>query len=64
MKVLKNGKLIDVVPAECVMVSSQSDLADIKNQCEAGTIAFTAGFKKIWQLDSNNQWQEIKAAEE
>ena len=36
------------------LVESESKLASIPN-AEPGDIAFTAGFKKVWQLDVDGQ---------
>ena len=41
-----------------VMVSSESDLSSM-TQYPPGTIAFTAGFKRIWQLSIEGQWVDV-----
>ena len=41
-----------------VMVTSSSDLANITGHAP-GTIAYTAGFAKMWQLAANGSWVAI-----
>lgn len=52
-----DGKLMKGMPIECVMIRSSSDLASLNYP--AGTMAYTAGFKRIWQLDTNGNWVEV-----
>lgn len=41
------------------MVTQQSDLQYIPEDVPIGTIAFTAGFKKIWQKDIDGSWDAL-----
>lgn len=52
-----DGQKITPVPYESIMVSSQSDLSSLI--CEPGTVAYTAGFGNMWQLDAEGTWQTI-----
>ena len=52
--VTSNG-LVKNVPASYVMVTSESDLSELPTY-SAGTIAYTAGFKAMWQLDASGNW--------
>lgn len=41
-----------------VMVESENDLAELTETCP-GMIAYTAGYKDIWQLDASGNWVDI-----
>lgn len=41
-----------------VMVKDENSLPELKNY-PYGTIAFTAGYKKMWQLDFDGTWVSI-----
>ena len=56
---IKGGKVYKNAPTKVVLISAESDLAVIKNNYEPGTIAYTAGFKKMWQLDESGTWVEV-----
>lgn len=47
------------MPAANVMVTAESDLANLPDDYPAGTIAFTAGYKDIWQLDASGSWISV-----
>lgn len=47
-------------PSCSVMVSSESDLANLPDTLPTGTIAFTAGFSSMWQLGLDGTWTEIQ----
>lgn len=53
-----NGRIIRNDDAKMVMVRNKSDL-DLLNDYRPGTIAYTAGFKNMWQLDADGEWQTI-----
>lgn len=50
-------------------VTSEADLADLPTHlkkspvlnimCAIGSIAYTAGFKKIWHLSDTGEWVEV-----
>lgn len=54
---VKNGELHKGGSSASVMVTAQSDLANLP--VEPGTIAYTAGFGQMWQLAANGTWVEI-----
>lgn len=59
MYYIKNGKLNNVIGQSIqVMVESASDLEELA-EASVGTIAFTAGFANIWQLNANGEWIAI-----
>lgn len=53
-----NGNLVKNDDAKMVMVRNKADL-DILGSYRPGTIAYTAGFKNMWQLDASSEWQTI-----
>lgn len=56
---IKNGKKELIYP-NSVLVTGGSQLAQLAGQgFEPGTIAFTAGYKNMWQLDPSGSWQVI-----
>lgn len=52
--VTANG-LVENVMAPSVLVQSQSDLGELTDY-PVGTIAYTAGFKAMWQLNALGVW--------
>ena len=55
---VKDGELVRGAPLESVMVTAESDLASLTGY-EPGTIAYTAGFKAMWQLSAAGQWVSL-----
>lgn len=55
---IKNGAIIANTMASIIMVESESDLSDLTG-CIPGSIAYTAGFGSMWQLDADGVWQEV-----
>lgn len=53
-----NGNLVKNDDAKMVMVRNKADL-DMLGSYRPGTIAYTAGFKNMWQLDASSEWQTI-----
>lgn len=53
-----DGKIYKNAPVKSVIVTSESDLADLIGY-EVGTIAYTAGFASMWQLSAGGQWVEV-----
>lgn len=56
--VVHGNLLVKDTPAPAVLVSAQSDLANLPAY-PAGTIAYTAGFKAMWQLDAAGSWISV-----
>lgn len=54
----EDGVLREDVPCKGVMVRAQTDLANLPDY-QPGTLAFTAGFGSMWQLDASGEWQEV-----
>lgn len=46
------------IPQTSIMVSAQSDLAKLADY-PAGVLAFTAGYKQIWQKAVDGTWVEV-----
>ena len=53
-----NGNLVKNDDAKMVMVRNKADL-NMLGSYRPGTIAYTAGFKNMWQLDASSEWQTI-----
>lgn len=53
-----DGKIVKNAPVKTVIVTAESDLASLDGY-EVGTMAYTAGFGSIWQLDASGTWQEV-----
>lgn len=53
-----NGNLVKNDDAKMVMIRNKADL-DMLGSYRPGTIAYTAGFKNMWQLDASSEWQTI-----
>lgn len=45
-------------PIKSIMITEESDLATL-TEYNVGTIAFTAGFAKMYQLDADGDWIDI-----
>lgn len=58
MDAVVDGVLIRDIPAKAVLVTAQSDLANLPVY-PAGTVAYTAGFKAMWQLAASGSWVEV-----
>ena len=54
-----DGVLREDVPCKGVMVTAESDLANLPDY-QPGTIAFTAGFGSMWQKAADGDWEEIE----
>ncbi len=58
MEYLKDGEVHRHSAAVSIMIPSESDLANLKDY-EPGSIAFTAGYNKVWQLDAEGNWVSV-----
>jgi len=56
--VVHGNLLVKDTPAPTVLVEAQTDLAQLPTY-PAGTIAYTAGFKAMWQLDMQGNWVSV-----
>ena len=57
---VKNGVLHKQVPSDSVLVGSSADLAAVAENYNPGVVAYTAGFKHMWQLDvDGSTWVSI-----
>lgn len=55
-----NGNLVKNDAAKMVMIRNKSDLDLLDDgDYRPGTFAYTAGFKNLYQLDANYEWQTI-----
>lgn len=60
---MENTNRIDMEPSiGAVMVADENELANLEGYAP-GTIAFTAGYKKMWQLDFDGTWVTIVGGE-
>lgn len=56
---MENTNKIDMEPSiGAVMVKDETELANLTGYAP-GTIAFTAGYKAMWQLDLDGNWETI-----
>ena len=55
---VKDGEVHLNVSGLAVMVESSSDLTELTDY-PPSTIAYTAGFGNMWQLDASGTWQSI-----
>lgn len=55
---LKDGKRHRIAEQDAILVSSVSDL-DLLGDVKIGSIAYTAGFAKMWQKDIDGEWVSI-----
>jgi hypothetical protein len=53
-----DGVLREDVPCKGVMVTAESDLANLPDY-QPGTIAFVAGFASMWQKSAAGTWVEL-----
>lgn len=57
--VVINGVVHQEIPVYAVMVPSQADLANLPSDYMPGTIAYLAGFTKLWQKAADGTWIEV-----
>ena len=55
---IKDGAIHDSASLTLIMVEEESDLTDLSGAVP-GSIAYTAGFGSMWQLDADGVWQEV-----
>ena len=55
---LLDGVIYKNAPTKAVMVTEESDLADLTGY-DPGSVAYTAGFKAMWQLSADGTWESI-----
>ena len=60
---VKDGILYQGAPTSVVMVESYSDLAGLAGHYEPGTVAYTAGYKAMWQLAADGTWVDMMEVE-
>lgn len=53
---IDNNGLHSVGTASAVMISNESELAELLKHYPPGTLAYTAGFKAMWQLNAAGAW--------
>lgn len=53
---IKDGTLNRGANAPSVMVTAEADLAELTDIYVPGTVAYTAGFKAMWQLSADGTW--------
>lgn len=55
---IENGTLYKNSPCKSVLVTGQSELVSLAGY-SPGTVAFTAGFKSMWQLSASGEWVSV-----
>lgn len=63
MDYVKDGVLHVNSEARAVCVTSENDLDELTGY-SPGSIAFTAGYKKIWQLGADGTWVDLLESED
>lgn len=63
MDYVKGGELYVNAGARSVCVTGQGDLANLPQDYPPGSVAFTAGFKRIWQLGADGTWVDLMESE-
>lgn len=53
---VQEGKLHVGANTPSVMVTAEADLANLPNIYPPSTVAYTAGFKAMWQLGADMVW--------
>lgn len=53
---VQDGKLHVGTNPPSIMVTAEADLANLPDIYPPGTVAYTAGFKAMWQLDADMTW--------
>lgn len=53
---VQDGKLHVGANAPSIMVTEEADLAHLPGIYPPGTVAYTAGFKAMWQLGADMAW--------
>lgn len=56
---VKDGTLHRGANAPSVMVTAEADLSQLPDVYPPGTIAYTAGFKAMWQLGADGTWESM-----
>jgi len=56
---VQNGQLYRGGNAPSVMVTAKADLAQLPDIYPPGTVAYTCGFKNMWQLGADGEWAVI-----
>lgn len=60
---VKDGEIHKHAPIESVMIESDADLALLTGYAP-GSIAFTVGYSRMWQLAADGTWTEFPQPEE
>lgn len=63
VKYVKDGDLYTGRTADAVMVEDEDDLTGLTGILNPGSIAFTAGYKEMWQLAADGTWVDMLEAE-
>lgn len=50
------GELHTGANAPAILVRAEGDLANLPNTYAPGSLAFTAGFKQMWQRNAEGKW--------
>jgi hypothetical protein len=56
---IKDGLFIGSLPGYSILIQTEAELADIPEELPPGTIAYTAGFKKMWQKSVDGDWESL-----
>lgn len=55
---VKNGEVFVGANASSILISAESDLQQLEGY-SPGSIAHTAGYKRMWELSTDGAWTEL-----
>lgn len=55
---VKNGEVFVGASASSILISTESDLQQLEGY-SPGSIAHTAGYKRMWELSAGGMWTEL-----
>lgn len=63
--VFDGTSIVEVAGSIVTMVSGEDELTDLAAVCKPGTIAYKAGWKEAWQLDTDGEtWVQFIGGDE
>lgn len=56
---VQDGVLHKGANGAAILIESENDLEDLAAEYAPGSVAYTTGFKKMWQLSSDGEWVSV-----
>ena len=63
VNIVKSGERPAMACIVEIMIDNENELEGLKSLYAPGSIAYLAGFTRIWHLSNAHEWAEIGAAE-